>query len=128
MAANDELQPSMRRLAEHTRNGVIECLTLASSFDAQVRYQADVSIAHVPSEVICMWEDLVIDDIVAGEFADVFSEAEADAVREFDVAWERLSSTLPDPLPALAETQELPEWGELRRAAAAALRAFDVQG
>ncbi|CAB5721081.1 Uncharacterised protein [Delftia tsuruhatensis] len=42
---------------QRTRNRIIEYLELASSFDAQTKYQASVPGVRVPNELLNQWED-----------------------------------------------------------------------
>lgn len=106
------------------RNGIIEYLELASSFDAQRGYQARVPV-HVPDEIICKWEDLVPDP---NEFGPpVFSKAECEAIRRYHAIWDEVADLTDDPLPSLEECFLLPAWLRLRDAAAEALRVFAAE-
>jgi len=120
--------PSKRLVEQRIRNNIIEYLELASSYDEQLQYQANVPIARVPAEVICIWEDNVPSDPRRGPLSGVFSEPEVAAVREFHAVWERVCAALPEPLPSLTDVQALEDWDALRSAARAALDVFQQRG
>jgi hypothetical protein len=114
-------------IAQRARNRIIEYLELASSFERQREYEVNVPIAHVPSEVICQWEDWVDEDRFEWYGPPVFSRAEAEAMKRFHATWD-LAADRVDGWPRLEEVQGLPEWVQLRDAAAEVLSVFSVRG
>ena len=106
---------------------MIEYWEWTSSFDSQRKYQAEVPLVHVPNEVINQWEDWFNHD-PTWLVPPVYSEAEREAVVEFDRIWNRVAEATPDPLPSLDEACRLPEWEELRAAAHRALSCFLGRG
>lgn len=122
-------RPSERVIAQRMRNRMIEALDLAASFDKQLEYEANVPIAHVPSEVICWWED----SFMGPEYADryelpVYTPEEVAAMVRFHAVWDRVCEDLPGPLSPLRELFELEPWQRLRDAAAEALAVFMRRG
>ncbi len=57
-----------------------------------------------------------------------FSEAERNAITQFQSIWENTHKTLVRPLPALAYIQLAPAWQQLRSAAEDCLRVFMLRG
>ena len=128
-AVSTEDSPSRLLVEQRIRNRIIEYFELASSFEAQQQLERG-SIAHVPHEVINIWEDWnpVDQSVWPGRLAHPYSEDEIAAMQRFNQEWEWVCSNTPDPMPSLAETQALPAWRRLREAAAAALAVFSVRG
>lgn len=121
--------PSLRVVEQRVRNRIIEYLDLASSFDDQLEYQRSAPIAYVPNEVINQWEDWVhTDPRTVDQHPDVYSTNEITAMRRFHAVWEMTADSVPNPLPAIRQTQLLPEWNNLRRAAEHALSVFLIRG
>lgn len=117
------------------REGVIEYLALASSFEAQRQYERDVQdFVDVPAEVIEMWADLFPDDPRERQFTTAFTSDEVQALGAFHATWltvtaamrRRCRTTSQGRLGSLVEVQEQPEWEELRSAAESALTRFVV--
>lgn len=121
--------PSRRVVEQRVRNRIMEYLELASSFEAQLEYQQNVKIAHVPNEVINQWEDWVhTDPRTLDQHPDVYSTDEITAMKRFQEVWEATADATPNPLPPMEEVQLLPEWNNLRRAAEQALSVFLIRG
>ena len=121
--------PSERVVEQRGRNRVIEYLDLAASFEAQRQYERDVPIAHVPYEVINQWED----NFPRGPGPDadllsVYSPEEIEAIRQFHRVWDAAANAIADNYPSLADVHALPEWEQLRRAAASARDVFARRG
>jgi hypothetical protein len=114
-------------IGQRVRNRIIEYLDLTSSFERQREYEANVPIAHVPGEVICQWGDWVDENRFEWYGAPVFSRAEVEAMKKFHTTWELAADCLGG-RPRLEEVQRLPEWIQLRDAAAEALSVFSVRG
>lgn len=114
--------PSARRLInQRVRNHTIEYLELAASYELQVQYERDVPIAHVPSEIICQWEDLSpVDRADDALHADLYSVDEAAAIREYHSVWNRVADQIPSGFPTLKTVQTLTCWDDLRQAAISA--------
>jgi hypothetical protein len=127
---NDASSPSPRLVEQRIRNRIIEYFELASSFEAQMEYQSDVSIAWVPDEVIEMWNDLnpVDQSRWRGRLTDPYSVAEIDAMLAFHQTWEWVIANTPRQLPPLPALQQTPQWQRLRDAAETALRPFSERG
>ena len=113
--------------SQRARNRIIEYLELASSFERQREYEANVPIAYVPSEVICQWEDCVDEGRFEWCGPPVFSRAEIEAMKKFHATWDLVADHVSG-RPRLEEVQTLPEWVQLRDAAAEALSVFSVRG
>jgi hypothetical protein len=124
-----EVPPSPRLIEQRIRNRIIEYLELASSFEAQSTLDA-TTIAHVPNEVINEWDDWnpVDQSRWPGRLGEPYSDAEIAAMQTFHAEWEWVLDHTPDPLPALSDLQQAPEWQRLREAAEAALRPFNARG
>ena len=102
------------------RDALLELLDLLADASAQERYEHDVRIADVPSELVCMW----FDDMYLPEsptFRSAFSAAELDALAGFNRFYSSRVSALPagGGVPALHRSKA---WGEIM-AEAAAVRA-----
>ncbi len=121
--------PSARLIEQRIRNRIIEYLELASSFEAQNAYQAN-TIAHVPHEVIEQWADWnpVDQSRWQGRLTTPYSADEIDAIVAFNEEWEWVIAHTPNPMPNLAEVQQLPAWDRLRLAAAETLAVFERRG
>lgn len=126
MTTGDE--PTRQLVEQRIRNRIIEYLRVASSFEEQREYQRNAPIAHVPNEMINQWEDWVPVDPRGREQSDVYSNAEMAALGDFHAVWNDVATRTPNPLPRIDETLALPEWEELRRAAASALAVFEERG
>jgi len=121
-------RPSKQVVMQRGRNRIIEGLETASSFDAQREYQRRVPI-HVPHEIINGWGDQVVAPINADRYPHpVFTQAERDAMAEYDRVLNEVSGATPGRLPPLEETLRLPQWHRLRDAAERALTVFLVRG
>ncbi len=123
-------RPSKRLVMQRVHNRIMEHLELTSSFDAQREYQRNVPIADVPSEVMCIWhDDCVSAPIDAEHYPDpAFTQAERDAMAEYDRVSSDVCEATPKRLPPLEATLRLPQWRRLRDAAAKALVVFRVRG
>ncbi len=60
--------------------------------------------------------------------ASVYTQREAEALRQFEAVWKATSDAVPDDYPSLQDVQALPEWRDLRRAAAASLAVLEERG
>ena len=130
MTARDG-KPSRRVVEQRIRNRVMGYLELAASFEDQLAYEAVAQIASVPSEVINQWEGWAGEDLLASHdrrSASAYSPDELAALEAFHAVWDRAADALPDDFPRVATARALPEWDEMRRAAAAALEVFAVRG
>ena len=131
MTTSDD-KPSRRVVEQRIRNRVIEYLELAASFEHQLEYQERVPIARVPSEVINQWEDWAGEDPLEGRdrhSVSAYSPDELAAMRAFHAVWDRAADALQyERSWDVAFAQTLPEWDDMRRAAAAALEVFAVRG
>jgi hypothetical protein len=122
-------QPSDRVAEQRVRNRVIEYLELTASFEAQQEYERDVTIAHVPYEVINQWEDWVGHDPRSNpDISAVYDGREVEAMCQFQSAWDVVVAVVPDDYPPLSEVQALPEWEKLRTTAEAAVNVFMRRG
>lgn len=119
---------SARVIEQRVRNRIIEYLTLASSFEHQRKYQADVSAISVPNEVINQWQDWVPEQGLRTFGPPVFTFDELAALIAFSRTWEQVAHNTPNELPSLEETLALPAWAQLRTAAEAALNVFERRG
>jgi hypothetical protein len=126
-AADD--RPSRRVIEQRIRNRVIEYLDLAASFEQQRQYERDVPFVNVPYEVINSWEDnFPKDPRIDANLLAVYSPSEVKAIRHFHAVWVAAADALPNDYPTLAEVRELPEWEQLRRAAASTGMIFAERG
>lgn len=109
------------RTRDSYRTAVVEHLQLMSSTKAQLEYAGAVPVVDVPTELVCMWEDLVPDERALERISNPpFSPAEQRAIREFHKAWSCFAASSADPIPPLDDER----WSELRASAAAALSQF----
>jgi hypothetical protein len=121
--------PSARVVEQRIRNRVIEYLALASSFDAQLTYEREVPIEHVPYEIINLWEDsFPVDPRRRLDLSEVYTSEEVEALQDYHEVWELAAAALPDTYPSLADVQAMPEWEKLRRAAELARDVFAKRG
>lgn len=120
--------PSPMLLAQRVRNGLNCYFEIVSSYEEQQAYERNVPIAHVPTEVICMWQDSVDGDHLDWFKEPAFSYAEQTAIREFHAVWKEVIEDTPQSLPALSELIGTEPWERLRIAAEAALGVFNVRG
>lgn len=112
----------------NTRPHVIEYLELASSYEAQRRYEADVQdFVDVPREVIEIWADCFAIDPRKREFTGAYSHEEVRAIREFHATWDAVATAMLPRCGTLSEVQALPEWERLRSSAEVALRSSAVR-
>ena len=121
-------KPSPMVLAQRIRNRIIEYLELASSYEKQREYERSAPIAHVPSEVICQWEDWV-DDKRLNEYAEpVFSPEEQATLRDFHEIWNSVADDTPKTMPPLSDLIGTEPWERLRQRAELTLRIFEARG
>ena len=98
MTGPEDEAPSRHLVVRRVRNGIIEYLELASSFDEQRAYQRTAQVS-VPVEVINQWEDWVHHAKAAWLGDASFSHDERQAVVDFHSTWADVSARTPDPLP-----------------------------
>jgi hypothetical protein len=128
MQDSDEPAPNPTVVLQRVRNGIIEYLELASSFEAQLAYQGRVPHISVPNEVINQWQDWVTKPPF-DDFPDpTFSVNERAAMTDYHATWNAVADITPDPLPPLSEVVRLPHWHRLRDAASVALGVFMTRG
>ncbi len=127
--ASSPLGTSTRLVDQRVRNRIMEYLEFASSFRDQRRYQRRVRIAHVAHEVINQWEDQV-GAASRGQrrYPSVCSDDEIAALKEFDAVWQQVGARTSSTLPSIRRVQKLPEWVDLREAAATALDVLERRG
>jgi hypothetical protein len=123
-----EAKVSARIVEQRMRNGIIEYLTLASSFEQQRKYQRAVPAISVPNEVINQWEDCVPEPSLVGFGPPVFTSDELAAMIAFGIVWAQVAHDIPQQLPVLEETLTLPQWEQLCTAATVALNVFNRRG
>ena len=121
-------RPSSRLVDQRVRNRIIDYLEVVASYEEQRRYQAAVPMVSVLHELIGLWEDWLQGDPRTTELPAIYSEAEVLAVRRFHTVWEQVAAGTPHRLPPLHAGQLLSGWGELRKAARAALAVFQLRG
>jgi hypothetical protein len=115
-------------LDQRIRNRIIEYLEMASSYDEQLRYEANVPIACVPNEIINGWEDSVHRGQL-NEFSEpVYSRDEQVAIGRFHAVWDGVAKDTPDQMPPLSELNGTEPWERLRVAAQQALDVFRMRG
>ncbi|WP_154795803.1 hypothetical protein [Occultella kanbiaonis] len=120
--------PTKRVVEQRIRNRLIEYFEFASSFTAQLRYEAAAPIVHVPYEIINQWEDWTLGLDLWLDEAQVYTAEEKEALRRFQVVWDRAADDLADDYPALRQVQAMPAWKELRQEAELALAVFAHRG
>ena len=111
----------INRVAESSRQRIIETLQLLASKDEQLEYRRRVPIADVSAELVCCWDDVFWPDDknLRTEFS------EWSALLRFHSVFERVCRVLPHhPLPPIEQFIESPHWLLLSRAAARALNAI----
>ncbi|WP_163543488.1 hypothetical protein [Occultella kanbiaonis] len=86
--------PTKRVVEQRIRNRLIEYFELASSFTAQLRYEAAAPIVHVPYEIINQWEDWTLGLDLWLDEAQVYTAEEKEALRRFQVVWDRAAEEL----------------------------------
>jgi hypothetical protein len=111
---------------QRIRNRIIEYLELASSFDAQIAYQAAVPDVRVPNEVLNQWEDWAGGGWL--QYKPAFTSDEIEAMRRFHSVWQYVCDTTPADLPCLDELFPTPSWRQLATGAAQALTVFMRSG
>ncbi len=126
--ANSSETPSAMLVAQRVRNRIIEYWQTASSFEAQLEYEAAVPIVHVPKEMINEWEDWVQSDHPEWYVEPVYSLAEQVAIRDFHTVWQSVLNDTPDTLPPLSDLIGTEPWERLRAGAERALTVFDLRG
>ena len=123
---NERISPIL--LDQRIRNRIIEYLEIASSYDQQLEYEANVPIARVPNEIINLWEDSVRRGHL-DEFAEpVYSPNEQAAIRRFHAVWDGVAKDTPDQMPPLSKLIGTEPWERLRVAAQQALAVFRLRG
>jgi hypothetical protein len=115
-------------LAQRIRNRIIEYLETASSYEEQLAYQANAPIAHVGAEMINQWEDWVHEHSQAVFTDPIFSQAEQQAIKDFNGVWDKVADDVPEPLPELSVLIETEPWRRLQEAALSALEVFQRRG
>jgi hypothetical protein len=105
------------------RAGVVGALKLLSDPAAQLQYERDVPIAHVPAELFCGWfDDSYHPDSPAHRAA--FSDQEREALAQFHVEFESASAEIGNVPSRVSELQALDPWVRVVAAARSALSAI----
>lgn len=81
----------------HHRALTIQTIQLIADTEAQERYEIDVPIADVPSELVCQW----FDDIYKAEwepYREAFTSKELEVLAEFNAFYDSLVDRLPETL------------------------------
>ena len=81
-----------------------------------------------PDAVINYWQDWQTTSIDETYPDPVFTEAERQRIREFDIAWHIVADSTPDPMPPLPTLDTMLAWRELLSLAKAALVLFESRG
>ena len=96
-------------IREEFRESVRSILELLSSKELQLKYEKDVPIAHVPSELLCTWfDDLYHPDSIL--FQKSFSQEELEILERFNKFYDERTKGLPN---SLDELHRNPEWQEI---------------
>lgn len=124
---------SEQLLRQRTRNNIIDYLEIASSAEAQRKYERDLAKPGapgiVPSEMIEMWNDLVHAEEFDWYSEPVFSTDETTAMKAFHQIWNKAADDTPDPMPHTVESLIGTEpWDRLIKAAQNALNVFMQRG
>ncbi len=102
---------------------------MASSREAQLRYESAVPIASVADELFAQWEDCVPYEDPEGHYtAPAFSLEEQQAIAGFHAVWDRVVGEKRQSFGSLQEFQATPQWQEIRDAAQTALFVFKKRG
>jgi hypothetical protein len=113
----------LKKVSDELRKSIIEHLQLLSSFEAQIEYERTVPLADVPAELVCIWfDDLYQPD--SQLFQAAFTRSEREILATFHEQFEKVSDSLPEPIPSIAELHARKEWQEMNAAALATLRAL----
>jgi hypothetical protein len=122
-------RPSPQVVLQRIRNGVIEDLETAASYEEQRRYQEAVPFVNVVDEIVCMWaNDHVPEGWQSWFVPPVFAPEEVEAVARFDRVLHAVADALPRPTPRLSELIGTEPWGQLRLAAVESLTVFQRRG
>jgi hypothetical protein len=113
------MKPTNRRL----REAVVEVLGLLSSSSAQHTYEQNVLVAHVPSELACMWFDDTYHPS-SPDFQSAFSLSELEVLAAFNEVFESTLQEFGGSLPSLSELHSSASWGRLSSAATSAIAAL----
>jgi hypothetical protein len=114
----------LKKVSDELRKLIIEHLQLLSSFEAQIEYELTVTLVDVPAELVCIWfDDLYHPDSPLFQAAFTRSEREILAATFHD-QFEKVSDSLPQPIPKITELHARKEWQEMNAAALATLRAL----
>lgn len=123
--APDEVPASV--VARRMRNRLMDYLEIASSFEEQQRYDREVSIVHVPYEILNQWGDWVPSGVSRLSTA-VFTNDEIAALHCYEQVLDAAAKAMPDDFPRLAEVQRSTYWSHLAEAAAETLAVLNVRG
>jgi hypothetical protein len=123
---NDAISPIL--LDQRIRNGIIEYLEIASSYEEQLEYEANVPIANIPNEMINQWEDWVHGNLRENYREPVYSLDEQAAIAGFQVIWSEVADETPKQMPPLKALLGTPAWEKLRLGAQQALEVFLLRG
>lgn len=109
----DEESPDPRPVIE-------ELLELLSSPEQQLQYEADVPVAFVPDELVCMWFDghYFPDDPF---FRSCFTPDELEVLAAFSSLYQRELDRLPEPIEGISTWHAWKAWSRVMDAAAATL-------
>ena len=109
-------------LDQRIRNRIIEYLEIASSYEEQLQYEA-----NVPNEMINKWSDQVDLDR-EGYRGPVYSIEEKAAIIRFNDIWNEVIKETPKKMPLLVKLLGSPPWEKLRIGAEQALEVFRLRG
>jgi hypothetical protein len=105
----------------------MEYLEIASSYEEQLQYEANVPIANVPNEMIEQWSDQVHLELFR-YCEPVYSAEEQAAIIRFNDIWQEVIEETPKIMPPLVKLLGSPSWEKLRIGAEQALEVFRLRG
>ncbi|RTY85835.1 hypothetical protein [Flavobacterium sp. GT3R68] len=99
------------KIAKQIRKNILEILNLWSSKESQLKFQKDVPIAQVSSELFNLWDDNYYPESEIHKIA--FTKKERDILAKFNTLLNIVSEKIPENLMSIEEFILTKEWLEV---------------
>lgn len=107
-------------IQQRIRNRMMEYFDFVACPKAQEQFGAGAIINY--------WQDWQTASINESYPDPIFTEAERQSIREFDIAWYIVADSTPDPMPPPSILNTMPAWVKLISLAKAAVVLFEARG
>jgi hypothetical protein len=106
----------MKAGASDWKAGIIGLLEIIASKDKQLTYEADVPVADVPAELLCLWFNSLYHPEASG-FRSCFKQSELETLAVFNKFYAEKEKLLPQEYTGIGTWLQTEEWREVMKAA-----------